>query len=160
MLKKLIAGAAGAGLVLTMAGAALAFGWWNDELTVKNTDTTVKNYVTTKADSGDNEIHGKYVGGWFGGGAKINTGDATAVTALDNVVNYTEVEGCGCFDDVTVKNRDTMLKNMVYTKADSGDNEIHGKYVKAGKINTGTATAVATLTNMVNFTMVGATETL
>lgn len=152
MMKKLIGIAAGAGLVLTMTGAALAHR--SDDLLIKNTDTDVKNYVTTKADSGDNEIHGMIVGGFFSA-PKIRTGAALASTVLSNEVNTTVAEGCGCFDDVTVKNRDTYVKNMITTKADSGDNEIHGKFVSGGKIYTGSATAGLSLSNIVNFTLLG-----
>lgn len=149
--KKLAVGVA----FFAAATPALA-GWWsNDELYVKNADTYVKNVVDVKADTGDNEIGGKYVGGWFGKGPKMVTGDASAYLELSNVVNATSVAGCGCFDDVTVKNWDTTLKNYIDVKADTGDNEMHGYKVTAGKIKTGNAAAAAVIANVVNTMSLG-----
>ena len=152
MIKRLAAAAGAGALFLSMVSPAFAifpfFG--NDELEVYNRDTKVKNEVTTKADTGDNSIHGKMV---FGG--KISTGDATAVSGVSNFVNYTQVEGCGCFDDVTVKNKHTRVYNDVYTKADTGDNSIHGMMVFGGRIRTGDAGAMSTVFNDVNTTILG-----
>ena len=147
MLKKLIAGAVGAGLVLTMAGAALALSW-SDDVETSNF-AVVKNVVITKADTGDNEIHGKVVGG-----GRITTGAATAVADVYNQVNTTEV-GCGCLDGDVETHNFGVVKNFVVTKADTGDNEISGKYVFGGKIRTGDAGAMSLVTNVVNTTVVG-----
>jgi hypothetical protein len=149
IIKKLIAGAAGAGLVLTMAGVALA----NNEVEVKNTDTSVSNSITTKADTGDIQVHGKYVGKYKG--PRITTGRAEASTEVMNDVNSTILTDCGCFDEVEIKNDNTSLSNHVYTKADTGDIDVHGYKVGKVKINTGNATAMAKLTNSVNYTLLG-----
>jgi len=157
MIKKLaIAASAGA---LFLSTASPAFGFFpffsNDELVIRNTNTTVTNLVTTKADTGDNSIHGKMV---FGG--SIKTGDAWAESGVQNSVNFTSVEGCGCFDDVTIRNRDTSVLNDVYTRADSGDNSIHGMIVggfhsSGARIRTGDAGASALVMSDVNTTIVG-----
>ena len=138
MLKKLIGVAAGAGLVLTMAGSAFAFGWIFPSNDVESGNfAVVKNFVVTKADTGDNEIGGMVVGG-----GSITTGAATAVGSVLNQVNTTQV-GCDCLDgDVTTHNFGTV-KNFVITKADTGDNEIGGKFVFGGAIRTGAAGAAA-----------------
>ena len=148
MVKKLIA--AGAGALMLASTPAFAWHWWggSDDLTVSN-HAWVKNTVITTADTGDNSIHGKYV---FGG--DIDTGDALAGADVLNQVNYTEVAGCDCFDDVTIRNR-AGVRNFVYTSADTGDNSIHGKLVFGGDIDTGDALAGAFVTNVVNTNIVG-----
>ncbi len=49
---------------------------------IDNDDATVKNYVTTKADTGDNSIYGKRVRR-----SDITTGNAGAEAYVDSVVN-------------------------------------------------------------------------
>lgn len=146
-----------AGAMLAAASPVGAIWWGSDDAYVKNADTYVKNVVETKADTGDNTIHGKYVGGWFAM-PKISTGDADAYAQLSNAVNLTTLAGCGCFDDVTVKNWDTTVKNYVTTKADTGDNSISGYKVFGGKIKTGNAVAGSLVENVVNMTMIGDSE--
>lgn len=80
MLKKIIAGAAGATLVLTMAGAAFAHPWHHhssDDVTVVN-DATVRNRTLTVANTGN-----------LGGGG--HTGNAVAGSSITNLVNTTVV---------------------------------------------------------------------
>jgi uncharacterized protein (AIM24 family) len=154
-IKKLIAGAAGAGLVLTMTGAVLA----NDaEVEVKNTDTYVTNHVTTQALTGDIEVHGKYVGK-YGKGPRITTGRAEASTQVMNDVNSTVMMNPNLDDveEVEVENDDTYLNNHVYTKAHTGNVNVHGYKVGKVKVTTGSAEAMAVLTNSVNYTLLGET---
>lgn len=149
MLKKLIAGAAGAGLVLTMAGAALA---WDGTFVLNK--AKVKNFTLTVANSGMNTISADD----DVKGGKIKTGDAFAYGEVNNVVNTTSVEGCGC-DDTTVINK-AKVKNTTLTFANTGMNSISaGDDVRyGGRIRTGGAEAGSVVTNVVNTTMVGTTE--
>jgi hypothetical protein len=57
-------------------------------------------------------------------------------------------------NDVDIDNH-AFVMNDVYTKADSGDNSIGGKYVWGGSIRTGAATAGSTVGNDVNSSFVG-----
>lgn len=57
-------------------------------------------------------------------------------------------------DDTSVRNY-ARVKNDVEVKADSGDNEIHGKVVRGGKIDTGDSYADALVSNTVNTTVTG-----
>ena len=104
-----------------------------------DTNTTVRNYVDVKADTGDNAIYGSngnYVvstfngfGGYGGYGsdeAKIETGEAYAGKNLQTDV-------WGAIVDIDAPSRgtvdvdadtDTYVKNVVDVKADSGDNWI------------------------------------
>lgn len=151
-IKRLIAAGSAAALMLSATAVpAFASHWqWNNDDDVNITNwASVKNYVTTKADTGDNSISGKYV---FGGA--IDTGKAVAGTEVLNVVNDTTLD-CGCLDgDLTIKNS-AVVKNYVYTKADTGDNSISGKVVGGGDIDTGDATAGSLVQNIVNTTLVG-----
>lgn len=152
MMKRLAVLGASSAVFLLLAAPAGAtwFGWGNDEVTVRNS-AYVKNSVTTRADTGDNSVHGKYV--W---GGAILTGTAFAGSSVANDVNYTGI-GCGCADDVTVTNRATV-RNYVTTKADTGDNSVGGYKVFGGDIWTGSADAEAMVSNFVNTTLVGGTE--
>ncbi len=154
MVKKLAILAA----ALALATPAFAHWWGSDDVTVENKNTKVTNTVTTKADTGDNEVSGMFVRG-----GKISTGDASAYAQVTNGVNYTQVTGCGCFDDVTVKNKNTKVKNTVTTKADTGDNEVKGFkvggwYRRGAKIYTGDEVASSVVWNDVNTTLVGDVE--
>ncbi len=160
--------AVGASAVIYLASAAPAFAtfqfpWWgfggSDELSIHNEDTYVKAEVTTKANTGGNDVEGeKGHRGWFwwwGGNddeaGTIETGDAAALAEVGQMVNMTDVAGCGCFDDVSIHNEDTTVKADVYTKANSGYNWIGG----AGSIMTGAAAAASVVSQMVNVTVVG-----
>lgn len=152
-IKRLIATGAGAALMLSATAVpAFASHWqWNndDDVNISNW-ASVKNYVTTKANTGDNSISGKYV---FGG--EINTGEAAAVSDVYNLVNTVEL-GCDCVDgDLNISNG-ASVKNYIYTKADSGDNSISGKVVGGGSIDTDDATAGSFVSNVVNTVLVGA----
>ena len=157
MMKKIAALAGAGALLLSLAGPAFGCsifdGWTNcgggsDDVTIHN-KARVCTSVTTKADSGDNDIHGKYV--W---GGKIKTGLADATTWVKTQVNYNEVACPGCEGDVDIWNK-AKVKTRVYTKADSGDNDIHGKCVGGAKIKTGGATAYSDVMSLVNFNLVG-----
>lgn len=139
MIKKIAALAGAGALLLSMAGPAFGF-------TLVKNKAKVKNIVVTKADTGDNSIHGKYV---FGG--EIITGDAGACALVDNDVNSSVVYP----DDgaLIIKNK-AKVKNVVITKADTGDNSIGGKVVGGGGIDTGNAGASSIVTNFVNYSIV------
>lgn len=146
---KKIASLVGAGaMILGMAVPAFAYVHHHS-----SDDTSVRNYaretndVEVKADSGDNEIHGKYVRG-----GRILTGLADAYSELVNVVNTNDLNNGG--DDLTVRNY-ARVRNNVEVRADSGDNEIGGKYVRGGKIDTGDALAASVIDNTVNTTLTG-----
>ena len=153
-MKKFAALAGSAVLLLSMAGPAFASYWFfgsDDDVSIRNYGR-VTNDVETRADSGDNSIGGKFV--W---GGRIRTGDALAGSEVGNDVNST-VLGCGCLDgDLTIHNYGRVY-NDVDTKADSGDNSIHGMLVGGGSIGTGGATAGSLVQSSVNFTMVGGAE--
>ena len=148
---KKVASLVGAGaLLFGMVGSAFALDFHH----FFGSDTRVRNYarvtndVDVDADSGDNEIGGKFV---FGG--RIRTGEATAVGDVFNDVNYTEL-GCGCDGDLSIRNR-ARVRNEVDVDADSGDNEVHGMFVHGGSIHTGGAMAGSLVTNLVNTTIMG-----
>ena len=153
-MKKFAALAGSAVLLLSMAGPAFASHWFfgsDDDVSIRNYGR-VTNDVETRADSGDNSI-----GGMFVSGGRINTGAVAAGASLYTDVNST-VLGCGCLDgDLTIHNYGRVY-NDVDTKADSGDNSIHGFVVHGGSIRTGGATAGSVLDTIVNFTMVGGGE--
>jgi len=164
---KKIASLVGAGaLLLTMATATFATNNWHhrnprpmprseDELTIENS-ATVDNLVVTVANSGLN---------WTSDGGRtfsrsrhhfskdagdIRTGDADAVATLTNRVNWNNVAGCGCFDDVKIENKRTSVDNDVWTVANTGLNR-----TGRGDIRTGNAYADSLVDNVINTTIVG-----
>jgi len=154
MMKKALAIAGAGAILLSMAGPALAGWWWmgSDDVTIGNM-AFVTNKVTTKADSGDNSIGGKCV---FGG--TIKTGAASAATYVGNDVNGSAVSCVGCDGDVDIHNG-AFVTNRVWTKADSGDNSIGGKFVGGGSITTGAAGASSIVENFINWSIVGGVPT-
>lgn len=163
--KKLAVGAAGAALFLSAAVPAFAHGgWWHhhseDELTIENRNTNVTTTTFTAANTGLNYTGGGFDGGGFdgfGGGGwhhrragDIDTGDAVAISDVGVSVNYTEVAGCGCFDDVSVTNGNTNVTTRTVTLANSGLNR-----TGSGDIDTGDAVAMAYVVAAVNTTVVG-----
>lgn len=147
MMKKLISVAAGAGLVLTMAGAALASG--GDGVFILN-KAKVKNFTLTVANSGMNSMDANddIKGG------KIKTGDAWALGDVYNEVNWTEVNGCACGSTAVINK--AKVKNVTLTFANSGMNSMSaGDDIKGGRIRTGSADAGSVVTNVVNTTLVG-----
>jgi hypothetical protein len=152
-MKKFAALAGSAVMLLSMASTTFAFFpfFGSDDVSIRNYGR-VTNDVETRADSGDNSI-----GGMFVGGGRITTGNALATSSVLNDVNST-VLGCGCLDgDLTIHNYGRVY-NDVDTKADTGDNSIHGFVVHGGSIRTGGASAGSLVQNSVNFTMVGTEE--
>jgi len=159
-IKRIAVSAAAAGVMLSAAMPAFAgHVFWHpsnsdgDALVKIKNWAYVKNVVTTKADTGDNKVIGG--GHSFFGGPDINTGAALAGAEVTNVVNTNTVDLCEClgdFDDITVKIKNiAVVKNYVYTKADTGDNFVWGN----GDITTGAATAGSIVTNVVNTNTVG-----
>lgn len=158
MFAKLAGIGASAALLLAMAVPGFAHYWSDDDLIVDiHNWAHVTNNVTTKAYTGDNSIHGK----WVTGGA-IYTGVAGASSAVFNTVNLNAADPCAClgglgsFDDVTltIKNG-AHVDNNLYTKAETGDNSIGGKYVGGGLIATGVAGATSYVENVVNTNVLG-----
>ncbi len=142
MMKKLIGVAAGAGLVLTMAGAAFASSHiWNY--------AEVMNEIMTAANTGGNLIGGEIVDGGL-----IQTGNAGAATQVTNVVNSNNVDSwdCGC-DGSYIENW-AGVYNGVGTLANTGDNVIAGGYVGGGGVDSGNAGAASVVTNVVNTNVV------
>ena len=151
-MKKLAAIAGAGAMILAMAGPALGtyYGGYNtSELDIHNS-AFVMNNVTTKAYTGDNEVGGKILFGW---GGKIETGNALAGSYSLNDVNST-LAGCNCYDDVDIHNH-AFVSNRLYTKADTGDNEIGGMFVGGGWIDTGNAGSESVVDNLVNFSVLG-----
>lgn len=153
-MKKLLYSAVGVAAFLAVAAPAMAtWTWPSNDVNVENEHTKVITKVTTKADAGDNSISGKFV--W---GGKITSGDAVALADVQTMANYTEVNACGsCLKgDVKVENEHTFVLSKVYTKADSGDNSIHGMMVGFHpEIVAGGALASSVVGSQVNLTMVG-----
>jgi hypothetical protein len=151
-MRKLAALAGSAALLFSMAGSAFAFFpyFFQDEATVKNY-ARVSNRVYTKANTGYNELGGKFV--W---GGEIATGAAGALTGVSNIVNANEL-GCGCYDDLYIKNKASVW-NSVTTKANTGGNDLGGMWVGGGLIDTGDAGATSAIENIVNTNLVGGGE--
>lgn len=154
-IKKLIATGSAAALMLSATAVpALAFmpnGDGGGFTLIKNM-AWVKNVVITKADTGDNSIN---AGDDVNGGS-ILTGMATAVAGVDNIVNTNQLD-CGCVGSgaLIIKNK-AGVKNIVVTKADTGDNSINAHdEVNGGSIDTGDAGAASYVTNTVNTNLVG-----
>ena len=159
-MKRLVGVAAAGAMLLSMATPAMAGicdymdcgGGGDSSSSVSiNNHAFVYNKAYTKADTGDNDIGGKCV---FGG--KIYTGAATATSQIYNDVN-SSILGCDdCFDNMSINNH-AMVFNKAYTKAYTGDNGIHGKYVGGGYINTGDAGAGGIIDNIVKLTWTNGT---
>jgi len=126
----------------------------------------VMNHVETKADTGDNSADGSYAGdggtggdieneygeqdvegattgnGGTGGnsgfGGAVQTGDATASSAVANTINSTviRIDDCACngsLGKVRVRlHNSAFLMNSIRTKADTGDNYADGSYAGSG----------------------------
>ena len=146
--------------LLSFATPALANGWnWNNaDITVNNTnDAYVRNDVNVSASTGGNDANGGTGsaagnggsvnssnsgnvggdggdGGNGGDGGDIWTGDAEAVSFIENDVNYNKTKisvDCDCegsnVDDVTVTNNNyAKVKNDVDVKAKTGYNDANG----------------------------------
>jgi len=149
-MKKLAALVGSAALLLSMTGVVMAHRRGGDDVSIRNYGR-VTNDIETRADSGDNSIGGKLVRG-----GRIETGKVEAYSDIFTDVNST-VLGCGCTDDLSIRNYG-KVRNDVETKADSGDNSIHGRWVSGGKIDTGKAFAGTVVETIVNFTMVAGEE--
>lgn len=153
-IKRLIAAGAGAAMILGATAipalASVSNGDGGGFTLIKN-KAWVKNITVTKADTGDNAIGaGRDVSG-----GSITTGAAVAGASIQNVVNWNEVDPCGC-DGVTIIKNKAKVKNVTITKADTGGNAIvAGRDVNGGSIGTGDATAGSVVENAVNTNIVG-----
>lgn len=151
MMKKILAVAGAGAILLSVAGPAFGMGWWwsgGDGVDINNW-ARVRTSVTTKADSGDNDI-----GGMFVCGGSIRTGNVVARSYVTNDVNSSLVGCVGCEGDVDIENH-ARVYTRVYTKADSGDNKLGGMLVGGGRIRTGDATAWSDAFSVVNLSVVG-----
>lgn len=161
-IKKIAITAAAAGMVLSAAVPALAFGRHgrssNDlELEIENEDTNVRNNVLTVSNTGFNEVDGgrSHHRGSSRGGS-ISTGNATSTSDVLNNVNNNNVDLCGCLGDrrgdveVEIENEDTDVTNNVLTVSNTGFNDVDGR----GRIRTGDARATGIVTNYVNTNVV------
>lgn len=162
-IKKIAITAAAAGMVLSAAVPALAWGGRhgrssNDlELEIENENTTVRNNVLTLSNTGFNEVEGGHSRHHrSSGGGSINTGNAGATSDVLNQVNTNTVDLCGCLGDrrgdveVEIENEDTDVTNNVLTVSNTGFNEVNGR----GRIRTGNAGATGLITNVVNTNVV------
>jgi len=148
---KKIAALVGAGaLVLALVVPAMAKGKKDSEVKIENENTTVVTTVTTRANTGGNEVHGMCVRG-----GKIVSGEATAGSFVSSDVNSSEVGCKGCGGKVEIKNKNTTAVTGVTTRANTGNNEMGGKYVSGGTIRTGDASAYSTVYSLVNYSVVG-----
>ncbi len=158
-MQKLIASSTVLALALT-ALPVLAGGFFpmpsSDVLVVNSNSAVVGNTVTTKADTGDNEI--TVFGGENETSGDITTDTAVAQSVVGNDINYNDTKvsglcGFGCSGDVKVINKNSaFVKNTVTTKADTGDNEIKVMFGGSnnGAISTGASSAGSSVTNIVN----------
>jgi len=144
--------------LLSFASPALAWGGWSsDDITVDNDNYAyVENDVDVSASTGGNDANGGTGsaagnggdvnssnsgntggdggnGGDGGDGGDIYTGNATALSAIDNDINYNKTKvsvDCDCegdVDDVTVTNHNrAKVKNYVDVKAKTGYNDANG----------------------------------
>lgn len=144
MVKKLLAGAAGAAMFLAVAAPALASSYiWNG--------AQVINEIFTVANTGGNLM----LAGDEVNGGTINSGNAVAVTEVTNVVNSNDVDSwdCGC-DGSYIENW-AFVYNGVGTLANTGENVIAAEDdVDGGMINSGSAGAASVVTNVVNTNVV------
>ena len=146
MMKKLFAAGAGAAMLLATATPVFAsVGIFNFAEVLNVIETVAMNGGNTIAAGDDVE------------GGTINSGDATAVTGVTNVVNSNDVSDwswdCGC-DTVFVENI-AVVYNDVVTGAMNGGNTIAaGDDVEGGNITSGDAVAGSVVTNVVNTNMV------
>ncbi len=121
----------------------------SDDTTVTNR-ARVSNNLELESETGDNEIHGRVVRD-----ADITTGEAETVGTVYNRVNRTEI-GCDCEGDGDLDVRSSArVRNSLELEAETGDNEIHGRYVGGGDIDTGDAYVDGLVDNTVNTTLVG-----
>lgn len=135
---KKIASLIGAGAVLfSMALPTLA--WGGTDIT--GNFTTIFTKTFTKAESGDNNISGKYVHG-----GKISTGTSVSESLVSNMVNSIETFGAGA----DIERNFTMIGTKNVTVATSGDNNISGKCVSGGRIFSGASGASSLVSNVVN----------
>lgn len=138
-MKKLASFMGAGAMILVMAVPAFA------GTDIRGNIATVFNSVFTKADSGDNSIHGKIVVS-----GTIKTGAASADTLIYNKVNSVETFRFGCCSAPDVERNMGLVTSRTATVADSGDNSIGGKIVRGGSITTGVVGAGTLIDNVLN----------
>lgn len=148
MIKKLISAAAGAGLVLTMAGSAFATGWWmpQPKVEVNNMGTTIVTKGVNVANTGAVAV--------MAGTHQERSGNATAVISVDNAVNGTRIGTCGLCGprSVEVNNMGTTVVTKGLNVANTGAVAFRGH---THQDSSGNATASFVVVNAVNQTVVG-----
>ena len=153
-IKKVATLSAAAGMLAMSAMPAFAGFWFsNDELVIKQKNSgAVKNYIDTHVNTGKNSSGNETIstfgfgrfGGW-GGHQSSSTGDAAAVVEVNTGLNsnVAAVDACGCFDDVTIRQKNRgYVKNDIDTWVNTGKNSTGG--------NTGDALAGISVTTVVN----------
>lgn len=165
--KKLATVGAAAALFATTAIPAFATGghhWSSDDLVINQTNTAnITNRVLANSNTG-NQSAGGYGGsgslsedgdGYHGhrsrGNLALGTGDAATVVEVVNIANsnVADVDGCGCFDDVTINQNNTAnVTNGVLANSNSGNQTLGGGSNKA--IWTGDAFTGVAVANVVN----------
>lgn len=147
--KKLATVGAAAALFASSAMPALAWHWSDDDLNI-----TQKNYADVTNTVAQNANTGNQVDGLFSGHNKaIGTGAAANGAIVTNVLNSNKakVDSCDCFDDVTIKQKNSAtVTNTVVQNANTG-NQTSGLFAGGNKaIFTGDAANGAVVTNVVN----------
>jgi len=147
--KLLIAGASSALLLATVVPAFAG----NDEGGVRvENDAHVRNTALAVSNTGLNRISGHEVEG----SARIRTGRADSFAEVQNNVNKTNVDVCGCGDESSVKvENDAHVRNTALAVSNTGLNRISGHEVEGGRIRTGASYSDGYINNVVNTTTVG-----
>ena len=159
---------ASAALLFGSAMPAFAGHWRNDDdlnITQKNwasiTNNVVANSNTGNQTVGENGGHDDITlnedhdgGRGSKGNLALGTGDAATVVEVANIANSNKatVKGCGCFDDVTIDQKNGVkVTNEVLANSNTG-NQTGGGSNKA--LFTGNAYTGVAVTNVVNSNVV------
>ena len=165
-IKKLAVAGASAGLLFGSAMPAFAGHWRSsDDLVINQTNNAaITNNVLANSNTGNQSAGG---GGWSDslsedgdgghgghhsrGNLALGTGDAGTVVEVLNVANsnVAGVDGCGCFDDVTINQTNgATITNNVLANSNSGNQTLGGGSNKA--LFTGNAFTGVAVSNIVN----------
>lgn len=143
---------AGAAVALFATSAIPVFASHSDDLLLKQKNWGyVKNNITATSNTGNNSIDAED----DIKGAKIKTGDAMTGVEVVNLVNSNDasVDSCGCFDDVTIRQKNgAKVKNYIDASSDTGNNSIDAEDddVKWSRIRTGDALTGVSVASIVN----------
>lgn len=161
-IKKLATVGASAGLLFGSAMPAFAGHWRSDDdlnITQSNT-ANITNRVFANSNTGNQSVGGNGGSHSLGGGGghhgsrgnlAVRTGDAETGVLVGNIANSNDadVDGCGCFDDVTInQSNNANINNLVLANSNSGNQTLGGGSNKA--IGTGNAYTGVAVANVVN----------